>query len=1039
MALQKQLAHLNLTGGLQKKDDQFIVIPSKLVQADNVEFDDLSTVKRRGGQASMDVTNHFSSESISDAQRVFSNRGSAVIEAATGSYRATSEGTVQVTNGGGNAPRVFPRASMATSRIGNSLTKAGAAAPLFDLNSDCAVIGDVACYAWETRDPSTNLNTVTVQFVKVSTGAKLTSYKLNTLLSKVRCQPRVVATATSFALFFGIFTNGATSFEIRRIVFDTGGLVSVAEAVVVTSSAGGSPVESTEQFAVLFDVAVAADNTFAGLVYRDVDGPSTLRFYDLNVSTFLTTATSNSVAPSALPTSLTALVTAAGATYRLAAFFSVGATTIRAINFNLASGALTAETTVNTGAVGSTAGRVSAYQNGNNGTITLACDSEPAVVSQSTLRISTFDVSFGSLSECSAFAPWYIAGRIVAYDSRLYLPMMFCSNQFLNSNTYYIIDLTSAARGIGTANNNQPPHVVARIDYGEGPIYRSKMRPHLRVQSTCLVTNGLVYPYMKFETDLVIAGITNDTSACLASATLNFESQLQFEEVNGLTFLAGACPMVYDGTQQVEEGFHHEPFVSGSSGLAPAASGTYGPFPAGSVTFCFTIGWQDAQGNWHESGPSNEVTKTFGVGTEYITPDLILPPTMKTDYRVRLYRTKASSTDTSLYLSITQQGTFISTDTDLDDGEQLYTTGGVLPNTPAPSCRHVSFFQKRLVLSGCGDGSRVYWSKQTQVGYGPEFSSGDPTHQTVVPADKGRAVGTEEMDDRLVILCENGVGMIGGNGPDPTGTQGQYSDFSSIITETGCSWDSPKSIIRGPEGVWFRSPFGIRLVSRGGSLARGQDGKQVGAEVDSLVSGTVVAIAGDAKQQVRFYQSSGTVLVWDYQWTQWTRFTGMANVDAVYADDRYYHLSNVSTTPLLRYTSASDAYDIGNDGFVVQFVGRIKTAWLSFAGIQGFQRVYRLLVLGKTTDGSQSQQAISTTAYYDFNETTGSLASVVVTPVLSGTVQVNHHFVKQKCESIQIEVVIAPSGNTPCVRLTDLTLQVGVKGGTFRQPSSARY
>jgi hypothetical protein len=383
------------------------------------------------------------------------------------------------------------------------------------------------------------------------------------------------------------------------------------------------------------------------------------------------------------------------------------------------------------------------------------------------------------------------------------------------------------------------------------------------------------------------------------------------------------------------------------------------------------------------------------------------------------------------------------TDADLPSGEQLYTAGNVLPNTPAPACRHVSVFQKRLVLAGCGDGSRIYWSKKTTPGYGVEFNSGDPTHQTQVPSDKGRAVATKEMDDRLVILCENGVGIIGGQGPDPTGTSGQYSDFSSIITEAGCSWDSPKSVIRGPEGVWFRSPFGLRLVSRSGSLARGQDGKQVGAEVDSLVSGTVVAIAGDAKQQLRFYQSSGTVLVWDYQWLQWTRFTGFANVDACYADDRYYHLSNYSTTtPLLRYTNNTTYADVNDSGVATQaFSPYIETPWLSFAGIQGFQRVYRLMILGKNVDGAVNPMTFGLSLQYDFNDTYTSFPTVNVTPSTNGLVQLQHHFVKQKCESMKIAIYFFPvtPGNAGRFRLTDLTLQVGVKGSYFKMPSSQRF
>jgi hypothetical protein len=404
-------------------------------------------------------------------------------------------------------------------------------------------------------------------------------------------------------------------------------------------------------------------------------------------------------------------------------------------------------------------------------------------------------------------------------------------------------------------------------------------------------------------------------------------------------------------------------------------------------------------------------------------------------------------TDTSLYLAHAgdlSTGTVVEvTDADLPSGEQLYTAGNVLPNTPAPACRHVSVFQKRLVLAGCGDGSRIYWSKQTTPGYGVEFNSGDPTHQTQVPADKGRAVATKEMDDRLVILCENGVGIIGGQGPDPTGTSGQYSDFSSIITETGCSWDSPKSVIRGPEGVWFRSPFGLRLVSRSGSLARGQDNKQVGSEVDALVSGNVVAIAGDAKQQLRFYQSSGTVLVWDYQWLQWTRFTGFANVDACYADDRYYHLSNYSTTtPLLRYTNNTTPADVNDSGVATQaFSPYIETPWLSFAGIQGFQRVYRLMILGKNADGSVNPMTFGLSLQYDFNDTYTSFPTVNVTPSTNGLVRLQHHFVKQKCESMKIAIYFFPvtPGNAGRFRLTDLTLQVGVKGGYFKLPSSQRF
>jgi hypothetical protein len=303
------------------------------------------------------------------------------------------------------------------------------------------------------------------------------------------------------------------------------------------------------------------------------------------------------------------------------------------------------------------------------------------------------------------------------------------------------------------------------------------------------------------------------------------------------------------------------------------------------------------------------------------------------------------------------------------------------------------------------------------------------------------------MDDNLFILCENGVSVCSGTGPASTGTQGQYSDPRSIITEVGCSWDSPKSIIRGPEGIWFRSPFGMRLVSRSGGLGLAPDGKQAGAEVDSLVSGTVVAVAGDAKQQLRFYQSSGTVLVWDYQWKQWTRFTGHANVDAVYADDRYYHVSNYSTTtPLMRYTDETAYSDVSDAGTAsTEFTGYVETPWLSFAGIQGFQRIYRLKVLGKVSgwNGTDSHNILGYIGY-DFDVTSPPSVETFttgnLTPQASGLVQVEHHFAKQKCEALKIGIAFKPkAGQSGRLRLTDLTLLVGVKAGYFKTPSSTRY
>ena len=155
--LQKQLVHLNMSGGLQKKDDQFLVIPSKLAVADNVQFDDASTVIRRGGMSSVS----FGSFNALQAYRAFAHQGVPVIEQSTALTRIGAGGAVQVLNPaivtGFTPARAAPRAGMQTTRIAGILAKGsayGAGTPFYDGSYDCATIGNFTCYAFETRSAS---------------------------------------------------------------------------------------------------------------------------------------------------------------------------------------------------------------------------------------------------------------------------------------------------------------------------------------------------------------------------------------------------------------------------------------------------------------------------------------------------------------------------------------------------------------------------------------------------------------------------------------------------------------------------------------------------------------------------------------------------------------------------------------------------------------------------------------------------------------------------------------------------------------------
>jgi hypothetical protein len=111
---------------------------------------------------------------------------------------------------------------------------------------------------------------------------------------------------------------------------------------------------------------------------------------------------------------------------------------------------------------------------------------------------------------------------------------------------------------------------------------------------------------------------------------------------------------------------------------------------------------------------------------------------------------------------------------------------------------------------------------------------------------------------------------------------------------------------------------------------------------------------------------------------------------------------------------------------------KMVTGWLKLSGIQDFARITRLLVLGRY----YSAHNLVIKVYYDYND---SLIETFTIPVSSnpGQYQYKVHLARQKCQSIKIEV--SDSGTGQSLDLTGITLEVGVKQGTFKTPAARQY
>jgi len=236
----------------------------------------------------------------------------------------------------------------------------------------------------------------------------------------------------------------------------------------------------------------------------------------------------------------------------------------------------------------------------------------------------------------------------------------------------------------------------------------------------------------------------------------------------------------------------------------------------------------------------------------------------------------------------------------------------------------------------------------------------------------------------------------------------------------------------------FQSDKGIEILTR--SMAT----SYIGAPVEQYVNGATVLSATliEPLSQVRFLMSSGVVLVYDYYQKevlpngqrsgmgQWSVYTNYSGVQAAVWDSAYTHARGNG------YTCKDDANWSDNTGTTTGFVNlSVKTAWLSLAGIQGFQRVYKAMVLGDW----KSPHTLYIGVAYDFDATIVQLEAIgsnsTVTPY-----QWHILLSRQKCEAVQFNISEVNEGfSGESLRLSGLALEVGGKQGLQKSPQTQTF
>lgn len=609
-------------------------------------------------------------------------------------------------------------------------------------------------------------------------------------------------------------------------------------------------------------------------------------------------------------------------------------------------------------------------------------------------------------------------------------------------NTYFLIN--------GSTSLASSPQVTAKLAYENGRGYLTTGLPNA-------FANGSTVQIAYLFKDLVEAlntlsnsqqttagGIYSQTGVNLVTFNIN-DANIDAAEIGSDLMISGGFLWSYDGVIPVEQNFFLWP---DSIELTTATSG--GHLADQQYFYQVTYEWADNQGNIFRSAPSIPVTiTTSGGGNSTVTVNI---PTLRLTYKNAAYPIKiviyrwsvtnqsyfqvTSITAPTLNSTTADSIAFIDTlaDSSIVGNNLIYTTGGVVEDINGPASNILTLFDDRFWMVDAEDPNLLWFSKQVIEATPVEMSDlftfyVAPT--TGVQGSTGKITALAPMDDKLIIFKENAIYYINGIGPDNTGANNGYSQPIFITSTVGCA--NQNSIVFQPDGLMFQSSKGIWLLGRNLSTS------YIGAAVEAFNSSVVEsAVAIPTTNQVRFTLESGTTLMYDYYYGQWGTFAGIPGISSCIFENLHTFINSFGEV----FQELPGSYIDGSNPVLMSF----QTGWFNLAGLQGYERIYDLYLLGKY----YSPHKLAVSIAYDYADAPSQ--QTIISPnnfnapwggdnvwgnssPWGGTASLEQwriHTERQTCESFQItlqEIFDSSYGVAAGVGLTlsNMNLRLGLK------------
>lgn len=520
------------------------------------------------------------------------------------------------------------------------------------------------------------------------------------------------------------------------------------------------------------------------------------------------------------------------------------------------------------------------------------------------------------------------------------------------------------------------------------------------------------------------------------------------EEVAGRLIQSGPQFNYFDGITFSELGFIGEPSISALN------VNTGGTIPANTYQVCAIYKVIDSRGDLIRSGLSNIAQVTTAGSTSSINTiirETILSNRIdysKSKIMVQVYiraaggffRLYSESVAALTGIPYTVVITSIPTST-----EFLYTEPNIEENSTPVSSVAMTIYGSRLFYIPKENRNEIRYTQKKASGLAFEFKE---TYRLETLDKNGLTEDTftamHEMDGRLILFKNYSILYIYGNGPAENGTNNDYGEAQSISTDAGCI--NQRSVVEYKDGLLFMSDKGIY------QLTRKLETNYIGSEVEAFNGLTITsAVLYESQNEIRFTSKEGTTLIYNYFSAQWSWATSHAFVGSTFFEGKYYGLDENNKVVVVE-SSTSKKY-LGNA--VIQ---NITLPWIKTAGIQGFQRLYRIFVLGKY----KTQHRVKIRLYYDYEQyyseeyvitpLAGSEYNKTVRPTNSqiekgletdGVYQYVVDVKRQKCQSFKIEIFDEPldiaNNSGESYNLVNVTLEIGVMPNANRLPAAKKY